>query len=200
MAGNAVNPAAASADRVDIQLHDFPARIQRGQQFQGLGVGDFVAKFRRNYRAVDQEVPARAVDDKIGADITHPNVVEFAGDVGDVGRAAVFLRQIALAVTAKHSHRLITRDGPRKQAQRGLYVRGKIAPNGEPGLLLDAACAGLGIALVSQLLSRKALADGQLQPLVEHTIRGPNWALLTHRDSENNARSFSEWLVGQLQR
>jgi LysR family glycine cleavage system transcriptional activator len=70
----------------------------------------------------------------------------------------------------------------------------------DPGLLLDAACAGLGIALVSQLLSRKALADGHLQPLVEQTIRGPNWALLTHRDSENNARSFSEWLVGQLQR
>ena len=68
------------------------------------------------------------------------------------------------------------------------------------GLLLDAACTGLGIALVSQLLSRQALANGLLQPLVEHTIRGPNWALLTHRDSENNplARSFSEWLSSNL--
>lgn len=71
----------------------------------------------------------------------------------------------------------------------------------DPGLLLDAACAGLGMALVSQLLSHQALANGSLTPLVEQTIRGPNWALLTHRDSENNplARSFSEWLVNNLQ-
>lgn len=70
----------------------------------------------------------------------------------------------------------------------------------DPGLLLDAACAGLGIALVSQLLSRQARIDGLLQPLIEATIRGPNWALLTHRDSENNplAQSFSEWLIGNL--
>jgi LysR family glycine cleavage system transcriptional activator len=70
----------------------------------------------------------------------------------------------------------------------------------DPGLLLDAACAGLGIALVSQLLSRQARTQGLLQPLVEQTIRGPNWAMLTHRDSENSAmaRSFSEWLLGNL--
>lgn len=70
----------------------------------------------------------------------------------------------------------------------------------DPGLLLDAACTGLGIALVSRLLSRQALESGLLQPLVEATIRGPNWALLTHRDSENNplARCFSEWLIGKL--
>ncbi|MOA54021.1 LysR substrate binding domain protein [compost metagenome] len=60
---------------------------------------------------------------------------------------------------------------------------------------------GLGIALVSQLLSRQARTDGLLQPLVDHTIRGPNWALLTHRDSETNAlaRSFSDWLVSRLE-
>jgi LysR family glycine cleavage system transcriptional activator len=36
--------------------------------------------------------------------------------------------------------------------------------------------------------------------LVENTIRGPNWALLTHRDSEHDplARSFSEWLINNL--
>ncbi|MGE8153270.1 LysR substrate-binding domain-containing protein [Pseudomonas vancouverensis] len=70
----------------------------------------------------------------------------------------------------------------------------------DPGLLLDAACSGLGIALVSQLLSRQAQANGLLQPMVDQTIRGPNWALLTHRDSENSpmARSFSEWLVNSL--
>ena len=68
----------------------------------------------------------------------------------------------------------------------------------DPGLLLDAACAGLGIALVSQLLSEQARATGLLQPLVEQTVRGPNWALLTHRDSEESARCFSEWLLEHL--
>ncbi|MFJ3468651.1 LysR substrate-binding domain-containing protein [Pseudomonas sp. NPDC090201] len=72
----------------------------------------------------------------------------------------------------------------------------------DPGLLLDAACSGLGIALVSQLLGQDARAKGLLQPLVEGTIRGPNWAMLTHRDSENDpmARSFSHWLQAQLSR
>ncbi|WP_438868727.1 LysR substrate-binding domain-containing protein [Pseudomonas sp. L1(2025)] len=71
----------------------------------------------------------------------------------------------------------------------------------DPGLLLDAVCSGLGIGLVSQLLSRQAQADGLLTPLVEATIRGPGWALLTHRDSENDplARSFTEWLLMRLQ-
>lgn len=71
----------------------------------------------------------------------------------------------------------------------------------DPGLLLDAACSGLGIALVSQLLSRQAKADGLLQPLVEDTIRGPNWAMLMHRDSENDplAQRFTAWLSDHLQ-
>ncbi|NVZ70681.1 LysR substrate-binding domain-containing protein [Pseudomonas costantinii] len=71
----------------------------------------------------------------------------------------------------------------------------------DPGLLLDAVCTGLGVGLVSQLLSRQAQTDGLLTPLVEATIRGPNWALLTHRDSENTpmARSFTEWLLSHLQ-
>ncbi|PTQ73609.1 LysR substrate-binding domain-containing protein [Pseudomonas sp. GV071] len=70
----------------------------------------------------------------------------------------------------------------------------------DPGLLLDAACNGLGIALVSQLLAQPALDNGQLRPLVERSIRGPNWAWLIHRDSENSplTRSFSEWLVARL--
>jgi LysR family glycine cleavage system transcriptional activator len=35
---------------------------------------------------------------------------------------------------------------------------------------------------------------------VEDTIRGPNWALLTHRDSENDpmAKSFIAWLSANL--
>ncbi|QZC92761.1 hypothetical protein K2E96_16770 [Pseudomonas sp. ERGC3:05] len=40
-----------------------------------------------------------------------------------------------------------------------------------------------------------------LTPLVDATIRGPNWALLTHRDSEYapQARRFTEWLLTHLQ-
>jgi LysR family glycine cleavage system transcriptional activator len=66
----------------------------------------------------------------------------------------------------------------------------------DPGLLLDAASQGLGIALVSQLLAAQARRDGLLQPLVAQTIRGPNWAWLVHRDSENDGltRSFCHWL------
>lgn len=71
----------------------------------------------------------------------------------------------------------------------------------DPGLLLDAVCTGLGIGLVSQLLSRQAQTDGLLTPLVDATIRGPNWALLTHRDSEQDplARSFTAWLLSHLE-
>ncbi|QOY72989.1 LysR family transcriptional regulator [Pseudomonas sp. OST1909] len=68
----------------------------------------------------------------------------------------------------------------------------------DPGLLLDAACSGLGIALVSELLSRPARDNGMLQPMTSQTIRGQNWALLTHRGSEENAQCFTEWLVRHL--
>lgn len=70
----------------------------------------------------------------------------------------------------------------------------------DPGLLLDAACAGHGIALVSQLLAEKARSDGLLQPLCEQSVRGPNWAWLIHRDSESSplTRHFSEWLQAAL--
>lgn len=70
----------------------------------------------------------------------------------------------------------------------------------DPGLLLDAACDGLGIALVSQLLAQQAQARGLLQPLTEQSVRGPQWAWLIHRDSENNplTQHFCEWLLTQL--
>ncbi|WP_415753471.1 LysR substrate-binding domain-containing protein [Pseudomonas leptonychotis] len=68
------------------------------------------------------------------------------------------------------------------------------------GLLLDAACQGLGVALVSQLLAEQARNSGTLQPLVEQTIRGANWAWLIHRDSEHEplTRSFCQWLESAL--
>ncbi|MBM3107575.1 MAG: LysR substrate-binding domain-containing protein [Pseudomonas sp.] len=71
----------------------------------------------------------------------------------------------------------------------------------DPGLLLDAACAGHGIALVSQLLANQANSQGLLQPLCAQTVRGPDWSCLIHRDSEKSplTRSFSTWLQASLQ-
>lgn len=70
----------------------------------------------------------------------------------------------------------------------------------DPGLLLDAACAGHGIALVSQLLASQACKQGLLQPLCAQTVRGPDWSCLIHRDSEKSplTRSFSTWLQASL--
>jgi len=70
----------------------------------------------------------------------------------------------------------------------------------DPGLLLDAASQGLGIALVSQLLAGDARQNGLLAPLSEQTVRGPNWSLLVHQQSERNAQAqgFCEWLSAAL--
>lgn len=72
----------------------------------------------------------------------------------------------------------------------------------DPGLLLDAACMGNGIALVSQLLAAHASASGLLKPLSERSIPGPDWVCLIHRDSEQNplTRRFSDWLDRSLAR
>ena len=60
----------------------------------------------------------------------------------------------------------------------------------DPGLLLEAATQGLGIALVSQLLAAPARAAGQLVALCEQNVRGPEWAWLVHRDSERNSLTW----------
>lgn len=67
--------------------------------------------------------------------------------------------------------------------------------------MLDAACAGYGIALVSQLLTQQARSQGLLAPLCEQSVRGPTWAWLIHRDSEASplTRCFSQWLQDALQ-
>ncbi|HWR79957.1 MAG TPA: LysR family transcriptional regulator [Pseudomonas sp.] len=71
----------------------------------------------------------------------------------------------------------------------------------DPGLLLDAATRGLGIALVSKLLAERACALGLLQPLIEQTVRGPGWSLLVHHDSESISLvgHFCKWLKDQLE-
>ncbi|NNJ16096.1 LysR family transcriptional regulator [Pseudomonas putida CSV86] len=66
----------------------------------------------------------------------------------------------------------------------------------DPGLLLDAACEGHGVALVSQLLAARALEKGLLQPLSEQRVAGVSWVCLVHQDSEKSplTRSFMGWL------
>lgn len=70
----------------------------------------------------------------------------------------------------------------------------------DPGLLLDAACQGLGIALVSELLAGQARLDGKLAPLSETLVPGPVWNCLLHVDSERMAdvRRFHQWLEHAL--
>jgi LysR family glycine cleavage system transcriptional activator len=70
----------------------------------------------------------------------------------------------------------------------------------DPGVLLDAACSGLGIALVSELLGQRALAERQIVRLSEFVIPGPDWACLIHPDCENSAlaQRFCQWLQEQL--
>ncbi|VXB68945.1 LysR substrate-binding domain-containing protein [Pseudomonas sp. 8O] len=70
----------------------------------------------------------------------------------------------------------------------------------DPGLLLDAASQGLGIALVSELLASDLRSQEQLVPLSSRQVRGPRWAWLVHRDSEHDplAQSFCHWLEQRL--
>lgn len=71
----------------------------------------------------------------------------------------------------------------------------------DPGLLLEAAGEGLGIALVSQLLARRMVDEGRLRPLSEQRVRGPVWSCLVHWESQEDplARQFLAWLREALQ-
>ncbi|MFB2865500.1 LysR family transcriptional regulator [Aeromonas sp. MdU4] len=70
----------------------------------------------------------------------------------------------------------------------------------DPGLLLEAASAGLGVALVSERLSQPAREQGQLLPLSALRVKGPQWSLLIHQESEGmpECRAFCHWLGQQF--
>lgn len=70
----------------------------------------------------------------------------------------------------------------------------------DPGLLLEAASAGLGVALVSERLSQPARELGQLLPLSACRVKGPQWSLLIHQESEGmpECRAFCHWLGQQF--
>ncbi|MGE8409644.1 MAG: LysR substrate-binding domain-containing protein [Pseudomonas sp.] len=106
------------------------------------------------------------------------------------------LDQPASARTTLHGEREM--DWSRWQVLGGEDVgqRGNGLNFSDPGLLLDAACEGHGIALVSQLLAARARDKGLLQPLSPRTVAGATWVCLTHQDSEKSSltRAFSQWL------
>ncbi|WP_447748756.1 LysR substrate-binding domain-containing protein [Pseudomonas nicosulfuronedens] len=110
------------------------------------------------------------------------------------------LEQAALTRTTLHGEREM--DWAHWQLQGGAEVgqRSEGLNFSDPGLLLDAASQGLGVALVSQLLAGDARGNGLLTPLSEQTVRGPNWSLLVHQQSERNVQAvgFCEWLSAAL--
>ena len=48
MQGDAVNAATTGGDRIDIDLHDFAAGVEAGQQIMAVAVGSLVAKLGIN--------------------------------------------------------------------------------------------------------------------------------------------------------
>ncbi|MDH4608085.1 LysR substrate-binding domain-containing protein [Pseudomonas sp. BN102] len=107
------------------------------------------------------------------------------------------LEQEASARTTLHGEREM--DWSHWQVQGGIDVgqQSQGLNFSDPGLLLDAASQGLGIALVSQLLAGRAHGQGLLVPMAEQRVRGPNWSWLVHRDSQDDplTRSFCDWLL-----
>lgn len=87
--------------------------------------------------AVEVEVHRRqlaiVVDHEVGADVAHPDVVQFGFDVGDVVAAALLLGDIAFAGAAEHRHRLVGGDGAGDTPKRGLDVFGEVFPDGVLG-------------------------------------------------------------------
>ena len=56
------------------------------------------------------------------------------------------------------------------------------------------------MALVSELLSRPARQQGLLLPLSTRRVKGPQWDLLVHQESEGmpECRAFYHWLGQQF--
>jgi len=106
----------------------------------------------------------------------------------------------ATARTTLHGEREMDWSHWQLEGGEDVGQQGKGLNFSDPGLLLDAASEGLGIALVSQLLARRAVEEGHLQALSPKRVRGPAWACLVHRDSQDDplARRFLQWLQGQL--
>ncbi|MBZ6065535.1 LysR family transcriptional regulator [Aeromonas schubertii] len=82
------------------------------------------------------------------------------------------------------------------QGGDGLGLREEGFNFSDPGLLLEAAIGGVGVALACELLARPALEEGRLLPLSAHRVKGPRWDLLIHRESREipHCRTLLTWL------
>ena len=79
---------------------------------------------------VERSEGAVIVDDEVGADVAHPDVIQVAFDELAVVAGAVPLGQFAFAGPAEDSHRLVAGDGLGDAAQGGLHVGGEVFPDG----------------------------------------------------------------------
>ncbi|UDN37609.1 LysR family transcriptional regulator [Proteus sp. NMG38-2] len=70
----------------------------------------------------------------------------------------------------------------------------------DPSLLLDAICQGLGIGLVSQLLTLQVKKDKKISSLSKHSIKGNVWSCLIHHEREPGLMTqyFLQWLENEL--
>ena len=99
---------------------------------------------------------AGAVDDEIGAEVAHPDVIQLGDDIADIVTAAGGLGQLPFTLAAKYRHRLKLGDGTGDTALRRLHIRREFAPDsplraeGEKcpllRLLRRASAAGLSAA------------------------------------------------------
>lgn len=114
--------------------------------------------------------------------------------------APVVLTQPAAERTTLHGERELDWHHWTLKGGEDLQLRTQGLNFSDPGLLQDAASAGLGVALVSELLSRPARRQGLLLPLSAHRVTGPRWSLLVHQESESSpqCRAFCHWLEQQF--
>lgn len=68
------------------------------------------------------------------------------------------------------------------------------------GLVLEAALAGQGVALLRPVLSRQALAEGRLRPLFGPLTRPPHRYRLVPGDRDAAAAAFADWLAQRCAR
>ncbi len=66
------------------------------------------------------------------------------------------------------------------------------------GLAMQLAADGNGVALVSELLARRAIDDGRLEPAFPGAISGTEGYFLRHQETSAAAAVFVDWLINHL--
>ena len=129
-----------------------------------------------------------------------PALVRAAGGSLAAGGTATVLSRPAEDRTTLHGERALDWHHWTLRGGEDLHLQTRGLNFSDPGLLLEAASAGLGVALVSERLSQPAREQGQLLPLSACRVKGPQWSLLIHQESEGmpECRAFCHWLGQQF--